>query len=151
MQPFFGVFEDRILSQLLCEITKYIKNPVIIIRSLDSSFSLEDISRILDFHKIPHEKIHNNITLFYTGIQKIITKNIFNGFDEIWVYDDAPPSFNFLNLPSCTSDASNFEEGVDEEILQAFRETGAKAVLADGCGLNYIACDQNILEMIKKE
>ena len=136
------------VSTVLPTIIDCLKNPVAIVRCIDSSFSKEDLIKILEFHQITYEFMAGNIVLFAENLQKTILQNVFTGFDEIWLYENSPTSMNLMDVPSCTSDCANFSKKIDDTVLEVFLDSKSVVILADGCGLNYLTRNYNIFDKL---
>lgn len=97
---------------------------------------------------IEYQLLTENVCLSRKSLEHIISIGVFNGFDEIWVFEDITPLEDLSPLPNCTSDSKNFGKNIDPKILEAFHKTQCFTVLADGCGLNFLTAAHNFAEKL---
>jgi hypothetical protein len=123
-------------------------NLTAVVRSVDSSTTCLDITRILTFHGIEHSVVCGNVCLTEGLLRRAVEQGVFTGFDEVWLFAAAPPSSDLGGLPPATSDASDFSVQVPPCLMSNFRDTVCLLLLGDGCGLNYLTMDAEVVRGI---
>ena len=121
---------------------------VAVVRSIDSSSSMDDLVRILAFHCIAYEVVHGNVCLSMSDLQKALDAGVFTGFDEVWIISGRPPAMELSQLPSTTSDGTEFSRGMPEGLPTAMEKMNCILIVGDGCGLNYATSNEYIREAI---
>lgn len=122
----------------------------LIIRVVDSHRSCEELSHMLSHHDIAHTTVHNNVCVGTEAIREVLSRGIFNGFDEIWIIAGSPPAFDLASLPSATSDSADFSINVPEGLLDTMEQINCFLVLGDGCGLNFATLSPRIREHLEQ-
>ena len=147
----FGMIRQENVRKMLARVLPLFGQGIIaVIRSIDSTRASKDLGRILDFHHVEYDAINNNVYLSLEELRKALVGDVFTGFDEVWILYDKPPPMDLNPLPSVTSDATKFSEGVPEELTEAMAKTNGLLIIGDGCGLNYITSDKRLEEEITK-
>jgi hypothetical protein len=108
-----------------------------IVRNIDSTHATDGLSNALAFHRVAYNIINGNVCLSIEAIQKAVSKEVFTGFDEVWIIAGSPPASDLSMLPSATSDGADFSSRVPEGLLDAMVRTNCILIVGDGCGLNY--------------
>ena len=121
-----------------------------IIRSIDSATSLDDVRRILNFHHTGHTVNNDNVILSRDELVDAIEKEVFTGYDEMWLFDEYPTSLDLTNTPIATSDVELFAREVPDKLRTAVSRTRCRLLLADGMGLNFASPDVNIVAILKQ-
>lgn len=119
-----------------------------IIRSLDSSHSERDLSRILSFHGVDFEVSDGSARVSMLSLWNALEAEVFTGFDEVWIFRSELPAISMESLPSATSDGMEFSAGIPAGFAYAIDRTDCALVLGDGCGLNYATTDDRIAERL---
>lgn len=133
---------DLSIEEVLPDILKLMENPIGIVRSVDSAKSSDDLEMVFKFHDIEYEYKNSNFVIHAPALEDAINKILFTGFDELWLFETRMPDYSLANLPCSTSDGTFFNEGVEEDLIHAFKKSGAKIMLADGIGLNVLYSDK---------
>jgi hypothetical protein len=117
------------------------KGQVLVVRSIDSARSQEDIAKILSFHSVPKQIVRGNVCLTRGDLRSALAAEAFTGFDEVWLFSETPPTEDLSAIPSATSETTDFGIGIPKELVKALERTQCLLVLGDGCGLNYATID----------
>ncbi len=150
MKPQYGMIRHQSVYESLKSLVESFGNIVAVVRSLDSSREGNDLQKILDFHRVPYKLVQGNVCLFEAELKQALNSNVFTGFDEIWLFFDDAPQEDLSEIPYCTSDSSNFDEKINDKILMTFQEIGCVAILADGCGLNFLTDNDDFYNKIRQ-
>jgi hypothetical protein len=75
--------------------------------------------------------------------------NLFNGFDEVWCFDDRPAVEKPVDL-WIVSPVNIVQEGVPPLLVPWITESGCRLGLGDGVGLNYVARDKGTAILLEK-
>lgn len=139
---------ENVADALVCILPLCKEKWIAVLRSIDSANSQNELSRILDFHAVPHEVNNGNVCVSIRDLQKALDVGVFTGFDEIWILAGDSPNFNLNQLHSATSDSTDFSKNLHNELLIAIEKTNCILIIGDGCGLNYATTDKQIQETI---
>jgi hypothetical protein len=141
----YGTMPDEHVSDALMRLMPLCEQDwTTIIRSIDSCRSLDGLVRILAFHHMAHKVVHRNVCLSMSELQKALDAGVFTGFDEVWIVSGRPPAFELSQLPSATSDGTQFSGGMPEGLAEAVEKTACVLILGNGCGLNYATSNERI-------
>ena len=113
------------------------ENWICVVRSIDSIRDPEDLAYCLTAHGLPSNSDHGNVFVSGAALQEAVATAVLTGFDEVWVFLEAPPTECLGKVPSATSETTDFTNGVPKELRQAMERTDCLLVLGDGCGLNF--------------
>jgi hypothetical protein len=100
------------------------------------------------FHKIRHGFRSGNVVVTEEELRTALSKGVFTGFDEVWIFTDSPPIEDMQTLPSATSESTDFDSALPQELLEFLETTSFRVILGDGCGLNYATRDREIAELL---
>lgn len=144
-----GIFLNEHVPDALMRVRDVLNGEEIaVIRSIDSGDSQDYLNRALLFHKIKYEVAHGNFYVDAENLWRAIEREVFTGFDEVWIYNGVPPQVDLGGVRPATSDGTDFSEGLPMEIAKALDTTHCLLVLGDGCGLNYATQDERIASRI---
>lgn len=146
----YGYISTQSVRESIKLFLNLFSNPVVVLRSIDSSHSEKDIVNILEFHNFPYEMVNGNICIFEDQWMMINSDDLFSGFDEVWLFHKTPPTNDLRSVPYVTSDSIIFDKSLNQDILKVFQESGCVLFLGDGVGLNYITNDKKIFQLISK-
>lgn len=152
MPLFYGTARDQHVSDMLmCLMPHFEQSWVAVIRSIDSTRSLEGLAGALTFHCVAHKVVQGNVCLSMSDLQQAVDAEVFTGFDEVWVVSGTPPVFGLNEIPPVTSDATEFLKGIPDGLVEAVERANCVLILGDGCGLNYLTSDARLHEEIRKQ
>lgn len=122
-----------------------------LIRSLDSTKLVTDISAIFRRHGVVHNLSNGNIVLPLYSMDAAMGSKLFTGFDEVWVIaaDEAP--VNLASLPWMTTDGDNFKDGVPSGLCESLISAKCVLALGDGTGLNIATTSVDFYQLILNE
>lgn len=75
--------------------------------------------------------------------------NLFNGFDEVWCFEEVPPSTKPADLWIVAPLNLN-QEDAPRALGQWMRASGCTLALGDGIGLNYVTQDESIARDLER-
>ncbi|MFZ2506851.1 MAG: hypothetical protein WAW79_00050 [Steroidobacteraceae bacterium] len=134
----FGKIDDGAVGSALKTLRPHVSDrSTCIVRSIDSIHDCDDLNCALAAHRIKCSIIDGNVCIRGSELYAAIDAGMFSGFDEIWLFRDAPAAFTLAGLPGATSDTTDFGKDFPEVLRQAFEESRCALLLADGNGLNY--------------
>lgn len=122
---------------------------VTVIRSIDSAYSLIDLTKILDFHGVPYSVMNGNVCVSTDNLRKAVSKDVFTGFDEVWILRGGPPDLDLSDLPPLTSDGTDLSVEIPTELVEAIARTNCVLAIGDGCGLNFATMDERLAQEIR--
>ncbi|HUO06485.1 MAG TPA: hypothetical protein VMU16_14900 [Candidatus Binataceae bacterium] len=120
-----------------------------IVRSIDSGRSVDDLSRTLSSLHLPYQIVNGNVSVSVDTLDRGLKEGLFNGFDEVLIFSGNLPAFSLEELRYSTGPAE-FPLDVPDALQATMEKTKCVLLLGDGCGLNYAAWDDRILEAIKR-
>jgi hypothetical protein len=146
----YGTLYDTHVHELLALLTPCLQDlRTVVVRSIDSARTKESLGGILRHYGIRFQIVNGNVCLSPSGVKECLSRTIFTGFDEVWVFRQEPLPTSLAEVPAATSDAVIFAEGVPGALTDVALSTECLLVLADGCGLNYLTTDRGIFRAIK--
>jgi len=119
----------------------------IVIASLDSQRDQTKILSVLKREKIDAHFLFEMSVVKSKDVSKMLRRELFTGFDELWFFDKTPNATVPRDLVS-TSDAVRFEFGLPEIAEYVIKNRSCRLILADGCGLNYATPDSYLAQQI---
>lgn len=129
----------------------FFKERRIYITCLDSDqnpFANSFLLKRLSDKNIRFEKLHNGI-LIAENISKLFeSKDIFVGYDEIYLLRND----QLISAPKTvfTSESFNFSKKIPSQIIKFFEDNKIDRYLSDGCdGLNFVCSEENAIAYFK--
>ena len=121
---------------------------IAVLRSIDSSRSVEDIVRILNFHEIEFLINNFNVCLIADALKDSLKKELFTGFDEVWLFKAQLPQICLEGVPYSTADAMYEKNQMDPKTLEVFENVRCELLLADGVDLWVAAREKKVFEFV---
>jgi hypothetical protein len=142
---FVGWIDTSIGTLIQTDITVFSRFAFLMIASIDSS---KDMVGIATGYRIIER--YNGCSMFAGSLlvpggqieQISCTFNLFNGFDEVWCFDEAPKFAKPTDL-WIVSPLNVGQEDVPRLLVPWMRESGCRLGLGDGIGLNYATPDES--------
>jgi hypothetical protein len=115
--------------------------------------SSPDVASIAKFHGIVERETSCSVlgNGLLIGDARVVdvsrSYNLFNGFDEIWLYEDRPT----IVKPQSFSIVSPLDLNTDplpQGLLEWFTTSACVLGLGDGCGMNYITTQKQIVDSL---
>jgi hypothetical protein len=98
---------------------------------------------------VEHKIAYGNVWIAARCIDEATAMHLFTGFDEVWLYEEAP-HFDLSCVHGSTSESTDFSKELPVDTAEAIVKTKCRAALGDGCGLNYVTTDQDLAVRIEE-
>lgn len=148
-ETFFGRIRGLTLADVLDRVLRLcVPRATAVVRGIDSARSSCDLRRILDFHNVTYEINGGNVCLDADSLNEAVAREVFTGFDELWIFREMKSDLNLVDVPPATSEVTDFSIKLPQEISDTFSRNDCLLVLGDGCGLNYFTSDSRIADVI---
>ena len=131
----------------ICKAESHLSGAVI--RSLDSARSQELLLKILALHGVKSYVVASNVCVATRDLGLALEKEVFTGFDEVWIFRNGMPNLPLDSVVSATSDSEDFGIELPVDVAEAIDESGCVLVVGDGCGLNYAGQDEDMIDKIR--
>lgn len=93
----------------------------------------------------------NGILVSHEDILSLVQdETLFPHFDEIYLCEHMPTHVRIEEYFTSTGPRTNFGKSFPNEFLKTFRELGAVRYLSDGCGLNFVCENEEIVAAIER-
>jgi hypothetical protein len=103
---------------------------------------VSDLLPLLDGIGASHWQSGAAVAFEAATLRYLIDDDFFNGFDEIWFFDELPRLSRMP--PRFTSEGEGDFSAVQTELIGWMRETGCDAALGDGVGLRFATSDPEL-------
>lgn len=148
----YGMLPGERIASVLPRLRQFVaENWICVVRSIDSIRDPEDLAYCLTSHGLPSNSDDGNVFVSGATLQKAVATGVLTGFDEVWVFLEAPPTECLDEVPSATSETTDFANGVPKELRQAIARTHCLLVLGDGSGLNFATTVERIARRLTRD
>jgi hypothetical protein len=122
---------------------------VAVLRALDSMDRPDDLVAALRRHAMEPTVVSGNVCLLSAQVQELCEAELFNGFDEVWIFPFAAPSQDLSTTPYLQCHPK-FDE-LPPELIRCLEQTRPLLAAGDGLGLNYVTSSASLSEAIKSD
>jgi hypothetical protein len=91
--------------------------------------------------------VSGNVCLLSAQVRELCEAELFNGFDEMWIFPFAAPSQDLSTTPYLQCHPK-FDE-LPSQLIRCLEQTRPLLAAGDGLGLNYVTCSASLCEAIK--
>lgn len=147
---YWGWLEDKIWSLANSDWQIFHELPWCLVTCIDCSRGVASIMKAMGIHKWEAFCSFLGEALVVSDgkiLDVAMEYNLFNGFDEIWLYRDCPD----VEKPKEVSIVSTLDlskETPSKELLEWFKVSGCILGLGDGVGMNYVTTSREIVQFL---